>query len=77
MKSGEGGFRHSRAPVVARPVISRAQEPHRAADRKTTGLGKRAQRRLEESEARRQRRKERKRGQGISSQPGSPDRSSD
>lgn len=60
MKSGDGSFRHTRAPQPVHPTLPQAQGVA-PADRDKAGLGRRAQRRLEESEARRRQRQERRR----------------
>jgi len=56
MKSGDGSFRHTRAPQTIHPVVPRPLETRTSGPSKT-GLSKRAQRRFEESEERRRRRK--------------------
>jgi hypothetical protein len=60
MKSGEAGFRHSRAPNRVHPVIARVKQSGPSVSTQA-GLSKRAQRRFEESEERRRQRKEKKR----------------
>lgn len=60
MKSGEAGFRRSRVRQPVHPVIPHAHEAAPTAHKKV-GLSARAQRRFEESEARRVQRRERKR----------------